>query len=266
MLIQAEQGLGDTLQFVRYLSLLGQSDGAVWFEPQPALIPLLTRSGFQGLIAPNAGLPSFDVQTTLLSLPHLLHTTLESVPAATPYLSADPERVVRWRDKLRDVTGFRVGIHWQGNPQSPLEPWRSIPLALFKALASIPAVRLVSLQKGFGVEQIPLIADQFAVLDLSPDLDSDGGAFIDTAAVMSVCDLIVTSDSATAHLAGALGLPVWIALCAAADWRWLHGRTDSPWYPTMRLFRQPRHTDWRAVFEEIANQLTAVVRQKHLNA
>jgi len=257
LLVQAEQGLGDTIQFIRYVPKL-QSQGAnVIVEVQPALLPLLVQSGFRGLIAQGSALPHFDVHAPLLSLPRLLNTTLDSIPAKVSYLSAEPGLVDHWRRKLGEHPGIKVGIFWQVSQNSPL-PWRSFPLAAAEPLGKLPGVCLVSLQKGFGTEQIPANAERVPLVDFSSELDEANGPFMDTAALVSQLDLVITADSAGAHLAGALGVPGWVLLPLAADWRWMHARADSPWYPTLRLFRQQRRGDWPGVFEEVASALSAL--------
>jgi hypothetical protein len=194
-----------------------------------------------------------------MSAPAVFGTTLDTLPAAVPYLSADAERVERWRREL-DVPGFRIAIAWQGNPQYEDDPRRSVPLAEFAPLADLPGVRLFSLQKQHGLEQLAAQQKRLSLVDLGPRLDAGDQAFVDTAAVMKNMDLVVTSDSAVAHLAGALGVPVWMAVPRVPDWRWLLDRDDSPWYPTMRLFRQTTSGDWAGVFARIAEQLTDQVR------
>jgi tetratricopeptide (TPR) repeat protein len=254
LLIRAEQGLGDTLQFLRYVRLLERQGTQVVTEVQPQLLPLLEKSGFASLVAQGEPVPAVDVQVALLSLPGLLGTTLDNLPAEVPYLSADAARVARWQTRLAALPKPLIAIHWQGNPRSPLEPLRSPPLAAFEPVARATGGTLVSVQKGPGVDQIAAIADRCAVVDLSAELDADG-AFLDTAAVVSLADLVITSDSAVAHLSGALARPVWVVLPCAADWRWLTAREDSPWYPTMRLFRQLERGHWTEVFARVAAEL-----------
>lgn len=255
LLVCAEQGLGDTLQFVRYVPHLAQAGGRIVLEVQPSLLPLLRGSGFANLLGQGERLPVFDTHISLLSLPRILGTTLETIPRNVPYLNPDRGRLEAWRQELAGIEGFRVGIHWQGNPQSPLEPWRSMPLERFEPLARVAGVCLVSLQKGPGTEQLAALQGRFEVVDLARKLDVAHGPFMDTAALVSLLDLVITSDSAVAHLAGALGVDVWVVLPVSADWRWLHGREDSPWYPTMRLFRQRQLGQWNEVFEHIAEAL-----------
>ena len=175
--------------------------------------------------------------------------------AALGIMAREPERVARWRDALpRD--GLRIGIAWQGNPNAKIDAGRSIPLAQFAPLARIAGVRLVSLQKGHGLDQIEALPDGIEVVTLGDQFDTGPDAFVDTAAVMATLDLVVTSDTSIAHLAGALGRPVWVALRHVPDWRWLLGREDSPWYPTMRLFRQTRPDYWTDVFTRIGDAAT----------
>ncbi len=262
LLVHAEQGLGDTLHFIRYLKLVHQAGGRVYVEVQPALAPLLKSSGITGVIPGGATLPRFDLHVPLLSLPGVLGTTLETVPADVPYLAADPRLLKHWRGQLRGVTGYKVGIVWQGNPEYSLDQFRSIPLREFAPLADVPDVHLLSLQKTHGLEQLADAAGQFSVIELGSKLDQTGGAFMDTAAVICNLDLVVTSDTATAHLAGGLGVPVWVALSHAPEWRWMLDREDSPWYPTMRLFRQSRQGDWSDVFVRLKKELAAYVARR----
>ena len=190
-----------------------------------------------------------------MSLPHVLGTDLHTIPHDVPYLSADAILVEQWRNTLAAYPGLRVGIAWQGRPQFRGDRLRSIPLAAFAPLAAVPGVRLISLQKGHGSGQLAELHERFEVIDLGDSLDSTAGPFMDTAAVMKNLDLVITSDTAIAHLAGALGVPVWLALCASPEWRWMLARTDSPWYPTMRLFRQTTLGNWTDVFQRMAAEL-----------
>ena len=266
LLIQCEQGLGDTLQFCRYVHLVKQRVGRVVFQAQRSIVPLLRNChGFDGLIAEGEEPPNFDFQSPLLSLPRIMGTTLNTLPVNVPYLSADPVRVDKWEKILGPKVGIRIGIAWRGNPSHQCDKERSIPLAAFQSLAEIEGVTLVSLQKAQGSDEVLAMRDRFALVDFGCELDSHGGAFLDTAAIMKNLDLVVTVDSAPAHLAGALGVPVWLVLSFVADWRWLLDRQDSPWYPTMRLFRQSTAGDWQDVFCRLADQLKASFRT-HIQA
>jgi tetratricopeptide (TPR) repeat protein len=262
LLIHAEQGLGDTLHFIRYARLADRLGGPIVVEVQPALVPLLTASGYQNLLAGGSPLPTFDVHASLMSMPGLLATTVDTVPANVPYLSTDPELVARWRERLAETPGFKIGIVWQGNPAYTFDRFRSIPLAEFSPLAVVPGVELLSLQKNAGIEQIAALERRFRVCDLGSTLDLTVGPFLEMAAVMANLDLLITSDTAAAHLAGGLGVPVWLALGKACEWRWMNDRSDSPWYPTMRLFRQSRHGDWSDVFRAMQREVTELVRHR----
>jgi tetratricopeptide (TPR) repeat protein len=252
ILAYAEQGFGDTIQFVRYLPLLVGRGAAVTLAVQPRLMALLSCMADLVTIVPLGDVRArFDFQCALLSLPHKFGTTLSSIPTDRPYLSADPALVARWRERIGH-TGFKIGIAWQGSTDYAGDRGRSLALREFAPLAAIPGVRLISLQKGFGVEQIAAV--DFSVETLDESFDASG-AFVDTAALMMSLDLVVTSDTSIPHLAGALGRPVFIALRRVPDWRWLLDRDDSPWYPTARLFRQRAIGDWADVFERIAAEV-----------
>ena len=256
VLLWCEQGLGDALQFVRYAPLVKERGGRVALECPGLLAPLLrTLAGVDALVAEGTPLPPFDCHAPLLSLPFLVGTRLDTVPADVPYLSADPAGVEAWRDRLASVAGFKVGIAWQGNPHHKWDRWRSVPLTAFAPLAELPGVRLVSLQQGPGSEQLRAGKARFPVTELGERWGASS-AWADTAAVMASLDLVVTVDTAPAHLAGALGVPVWVPLPTLVDWRWLLDRDDSPWYPTMRLFRQRQLGEWEPVFARMAAELS----------
>ena len=250
ILFHAEQGLGDTVQFLRFVPLVKDRGGRVIVACQKPLLPLFSACPWiDRLVVQGETLPQFDVQAPLMSLPRILGTTLATLPSRVPYLSADPELVQRWQKELATYPGFRIGVAWQGNPKNPADRQRSFPLASLAPLAKLPGVRLFSLQKGPGSEQID---QRFPLVELGSRLDEAAGPFMDTAAVMTNLDLVISACTSLAHLAGALAVPVWIALKFAPEWRWLYGREDSPWYPTARLFRQPQPGDWTAVFDRMA--------------
>jgi Flp pilus assembly protein TadD len=262
ILLHAEQGLGDTLQFIRYAPLVKQLGGKVLFECPPELVRIVQScAGIDRIIPLGQSLPAFDCQLPLLSLPHVLKTTMATVPASVPYLRAEPALMAQWRQELSGYAGFKIGIVWQGNPRygqldcRNANQWRSIPLAQFAPIADIPGVKLFSLQKGPGTEQLAQWPPPVPIVDLESRLLD----FMDTAAVMMNLDLIITSDTSVPHLAGALGLPVWTVLQLVPDWRWLLERSDCPWYPTMRLFRQTKAGDWAEVFQRIATEIRLLV-------
>jgi Tfp pilus assembly protein PilF len=246
LLVHSEQGLGDVIQFVRYLPGI---EGQALFEAPPRLIRLLASNKNMPPMAPvGVTAPRVDAVIPLLSLP----ARTRIAPAAPPYLFAEPDRMAVWRDRL-GTDGRRVGIAWQGFSGRFEDRGRSIPLTAFAPLAAVPNIRLISLQNGEGEEQI---AGAGFALETLPGLDAGPDAFLDTAAVIMALDLIITSDTSIAHLAGALGRPVWVALRHVPDWRWMLDRSDSPWYPTMKLFRQQIDGAWEAVFAEMAMALT----------
>lgn len=261
ILLHAEQGLGDTLQFVRYSKLVRERGGTVLLECAERLHRLLGRCPeIDQLVASGGPLPRFDVHAPLMSLPRIFGTRLETIPAAVPYLSADPALVEYWRCELEPLSGLKVGIVWQGNPKYAGDRLRSIRLEQFASLVRIEGVHLISLQKGAGSEQVPAFAARYRQLtDLGSRLDETSGPFMDTAAVMMNLDLLITPDTAAAHLAGALGVPVWLALTALPEPRWLLDREDSPWYPTVRLFRQAQRGHWNPVFDRMARALASKV-------
>jgi hypothetical protein len=252
ILLGAEQGLGDTIHFLRYASLVQQQGGTVVFECPSALLSLAaTCAGIDRLVTRGEPLPAFDLHAPLLSLPGIFRTTRLAIPAQVPYLAADPSRVEHWRRELASEPRFKVGIVWQGNPAFSRDRQRSIPLAEFAELAKLDGVALYSLQVGQGSD--PLATSGLPITDLGSRFDP--ASLADLAAVLVNVDLLITVDTAPAHLAGALGVPVWVALPVLADWRWMLGRSDSPWYPSMRLFRQQRPDDWQPVLEQMVQEL-----------
>ena len=263
ILIHTEQGLGDTIQFIRYAPQLKQRGGRVIVHCQAALMRLLaTAPGVDSRVAWHSPLPPVDVYEHLLNLPGVFGTNLTTIPAPIPYLQADADLVESWRRELKPLGGLKVGITWKGSIKNLSDQKRSIPLACFARLAKIAGVQLINLQKGPGTDQLEELAGRFPLLDLGDRLDGANGAFMDTAAIMMNLDLVISCDTAIPHLAGALGVPVWVALPLAADWRWLLERDDSPWYPTMRLFRQTHYGDWEGVFDRMANELQALIARR----
>jgi tetratricopeptide (TPR) repeat protein len=263
LLVHAEEGLGDTIQFCRYIAQVKSRGASVVFEVQAPLKRLLGTLTFGGrLIARGEPVGPIDLETPLLSLPAALGADLATVPRDVPYLAAEPERIKFWASRVGGGARFKVGIAWQGNVEAERRVSsrpRSVPLAAFAPLAAMPEVRLVSLQKGLGREQLPGVNFAGQIVDLGEDFDHGSDAFIDTAAVMMNLDLVVTSDTSIAHLAGALGRPVWTVLSENPDWRWLTERDDSPWYPTMRLFRMPIGGKWSELLESVAAALRSKI-------
>jgi Tfp pilus assembly protein PilF len=254
ILLYAQHGLGDTLQFVRYVPRVAAMGGRVVLQVQPNLLPLLGRKpGAAAVLSIMDDPGPFDVQATLLELPAILGDTLETIPAEVPYLRADPLLRARWAARLAGDGGFKVGVAWHGNPNQKDGLVRRCALRDMAPLCGVPGVTVYSLQVGAGREELAA-GDRPPVRDLGA-IDGETGPFMDTAAIMESLDLVVTIDTSIAHLAGGLARPVWMVVPYWADWRWMVERTDSPWYPTMRIFRQPRQGAWAPVFAELATAL-----------
>jgi tetratricopeptide (TPR) repeat protein len=253
ILVHCEQGLGDTLQFIRYTELLKQRGAYVLVACPPSLLSLIAHcpSIDKALDLERRGENKFDFHVPLLSLPGILGTTLESLPVKIPYIWPDPDLIERWKSKLGRRAEFRIGIVWQGNKTSWIDRRRSIPLRQFSGILRTRGVHVYSLQMGDDAEPI-------ADLPIT-DLRDRPNDFHQTAAIMCNLDLVISCDSAPAHLAGALGVPVWVALSFAGDWRYLLDREDCPWYPTMRLFRQSRPGDWDSVFCRMEQELAKLL-------
>jgi len=259
IVVFAEQGLGDIIQFARYLPLLKERGAEVKLLVTDQMQTIL-RAAFPDImistkVAARTARAS-DFQCAMMSLPIGFGTRVDSVPAAVPYLKPDPARVARWCERIGSH-GFRIGICWQGSPDPDVDAGRSVPLKAFAPLAALADVRLISLQKHTGTEQIARVT--FTVETLGDDFDSGPDAFVDTMAVMESLDLIISPDTSIAHVAGALARPLWIALKRVPDWRWMLDRPDTPWYPTARLFRQERAGDWNAVFARMHAALTPLL-------
>ncbi len=253
VLVMKDHGLGDTIQFFRYVALMAEAGlETTLFCPLSMHRLLASYPGVRLIGAMDD--EAYDAQIAISSLPHAFGTRLDTIPTPIPYLHAEPKLKEKWASRI-GMVGFKIGIVWQGNSNPEADMARAMRLVSFAPIAALPNVRLISLQKGFGSEQIAALPEGMSVETLGEDFDAGAGAFVDTAAVMASLDLIISCDTSVAHLAGALGRPVWIALKKDAEWRWLRGRADSPWYPTMRLFRQTQHGEWPSVFEAIAAAL-----------
>lgn len=266
ILLYAEQGLGDTIQFARYAPLVAGRAGRVVVECQERLAAIIRSiRGVSAVLSPESPLPPFDVQAALMSLPRLLGTTLDTIPCQTPYLSIEPALVDRWREMLGQPRGLRVGLAWAGNPQHANDRNRSFPLGVLGPLRAIPGIQCYSLHvgdkaaaevrdSGGWVRQV-LTENGLTETGLPEYGLTEAGGVPELGALMCCLDLVITADTMPAHLAGALGRPVWTLLSGAADWRWHGEREDSPWYPTMRLFRQPRLGDWAAVVDRVCGEI-----------
>ncbi len=261
IVLYPEQGLGDAIHFVRMAEVLQQRGARVWLRCDAKLIPLLCSArGIDQIYPTELSIDAVDYQASLVEVADRLQIDGDTIPADVPYLSVSDSLVSywqRWLDSQIASPGRRVGICWQGNPHHHADHYRSVALQEFAPLAAVAGVHLVSLQRGFGSQQIAQATFADKLLKLPEDLDQSSGAFLDTAAVMRNLDLVITTDTSTAHLAGALGVPAWVMLGKLPDWRWLLEASTTPWYPSLRLFRQQALGDWQAVVEEMAAELAA---------
>jgi tetratricopeptide (TPR) repeat protein len=258
ILLHAEQGFGDSIQFIRYLPMVRAKAERVILELPDGLLSLIGELA-DGVTMLNRGaaLPSFDLHCPLMSLPLAFGTTISTIPASVPYLRAPADRLAAWRARMSREATPRVGLVWSGRADHKNDHNRSIALSRLQSLLAVPDVRFISLQKEY--READLVA-----LNSAPimRLDATLNDFADTAAVISELDLVIAVDTATAHLAGAMGKPLWLLLSYIQDWRWMRGRADSPWYPTAMLFRQPEIGDWDAVIARVAQKLTAFVKKR----
>ena len=253
--LHAEQGLGDALQCVRYVPLVAARGGKVVLGVQKRLHRLLTGTeGAQQVISEGERPPEFSWHCPLFSLPLAFATDLDTIPAGIPYVHPDPTQVEAWRQRLQG-NSLRIGLAWGGNPNYPHELWRSIPLEKLAPLTNIASATFYSLQMGPAAAQLKQLGPRARLIDLQ-DEQKD---FADTAAIVANLDLVISIDTSVAHLAGAMGKPVWILLNNSPDWRWLIDREDSPWYPTARLFRQSTFGNWQEVMTRVERDLCELV-------
>lgn len=256
VLATAEQGLGDSLQWARFLPLLARRGATVLVEARPGARELFsTIEGVAGVVGPGDWIERLDFQCSLFSLPHAFGVDLATIPAEVPYVHPPEALIARWRRAL-PPGGRRIGLVWQGNPTSKVDKGRSFPLAALRPLSQVKDAAFVCLQRDHGLDQLG--DAPFPITRLGPAYEA--GSLLDTAALIANLDLVIACDTAVAHLAGALGKPVWIALKTPAEWRWLRGRGDSPWYPSARLYRQAASGDWESVVSAMAGDLAVTPR------
>jgi tetratricopeptide (TPR) repeat protein len=253
IIVHDEQGAGDAIQFARFAPLLSLLGARVFLECNGQLVRLLSGlPGIEGVVERFGSLPPHDYQCSLLSLPYLLGTTLDTIPRQTPYIFAERELTLAWSQKLSAHHGLKVGLVWAGNPEFKADRLRSPGFEAFRPLFEVPDISVFALQKGAGRRDLETAHGvPQNLFDLNDQIDD----FADTAAIMANLDLIVTSCTGPAHLAGALGRPTWTVIPFSPDWRWMEERKDTPWYPTMRLFRQDRRGDWSTVMQRLTEEL-----------
>jgi len=266
--LRAEQGLGDTFQFIRYVKIAKEMGGTTIVAVQPPLMQYMKSCPYiDVLIAYNENPPPFDVYAAFVSCPMILKTTLENVPADIPYLHADEDLVNYWHKKLNHDTNFKIGICWQGNPNYSTHFLRmavaakSIPLSYFVPLFDIPGTSFYCLQIKTGTEQLEGLSPSARVklMVFDDDFDKSHGSFMDSAAVIKNLDLVITIDTSIGHFSAGLGTPTWVLLPEPPDWRWMLDRADTPWYPNMKLFRQPKPGDWQSPMDAIAAELMTIL-------
>jgi tetratricopeptide (TPR) repeat protein len=258
ILLYAEQGFGDTIQFIRYAHLVAQKGAKVILECQQELTPLLQNvEGIQQVFKCGESLPEFDMHCPLLSLPLVFRTTLESIPVKIPYIIPDNTLFRKWRDRIHnDNSKLKIGLVWAGRPEHKNDNNRSCSLEVFSLLLHFEDITFYSLQKGNAALQTRNPLKGIRIINFTDEIKD----FSDTAAFIENLDLIISVDTAVAHLTGALGKPVWTLLPFVPEWRWLLNREDSPWYPTMRLFRQPAPGDWNSVMKTVSEELNKLVK------
>jgi hypothetical protein len=252
ILVRSEQGLGDMFQFARYLPLLKARGARVLFQPLKGLDTIARRfPGIDHILADGERLPAIDFCANLMSLPLAFGTTVATIPAEVPYLSPDPAYLAKWASRFADRSRPRVGLAWAGRPTHRSDRLRSMHLDQLASILDVEGVRFVSLQKGPAAAQAEAVPERVDWDGIGAELDE----LDDAAAVLSELDLLIAVDTGLAHLAGALGKPVWVMLQTPSEYRWMAGREDTPWYPTMRLFRQDSPRAWGAVVERVAESL-----------
>ena len=257
ILIHTEQGLGDSIQFSRYIELVEKLGAKVIFEVEDSLIKLMKNlNGNFAIVRKGEKLPFFDCHCPLLSLPHAFKTNINSIPQNIPYITKPslPKKI--WENKLNQ-DNFNIGICWQGSSYSKDEG-RSFSIKYFKNISKIKNVKLFSLQKNDGAEQLHSNFEEIKVINFGSDLDKEA-AFLDTAVLMTKLDLIITVDTSIAHLAGSMGCKVWVLLQFIPDWRWMLDKKITPWYPSMKLFRQSKLNDWNGPFKQIENEINSFI-------
>jgi len=270
ILIHAEQGLGDTFQFIRYAKMVKAKNGTVIAAVQKPLVRIMKNcKDIDLVISLEETAPHFDVHSPIMSLPYALQTRLDTIPNEIPYLYADEKLVSDWKQKLSTDKNFKIGICWQGNDNyaTPLlratVAQKSVHPRQFAPICEVPGVSIYSLQKTTGTDQLKDLPATMNIITFDGDFDQSNGRFMDTAAVIKNLDLVITVDTSISHLASGLGTPTWVMLPNPADWRWMLDRTDSPWYPkVLRLFKQPTPGDWETMILEVAEELKKHISKK----
>jgi len=251
------------MQFIRYAKCVKELGATVLINIHAPLMKLFTLCDFIDQLSPRGSKhPTIDIKIPIMSLPFIFNTTLETVPADIPYLYADEHLIKFWKEKITQDKNFKIGLAWVSKSKHLEKNYltrRSVPLKNFAPLAELHNVSFYSLQKTDGLDQLSNLPQNFTVKSFGPDFDNTNGRFMDTAALIMNLDLVITSDTSIAHLAGALGKETWILLPYVAEWRWMQERNTTPWYPNARLFRQKKHSDWTHVIQAIKEELQKII-------
>lgn len=270
ILLYAEQGLGDTLHFVRFSEILSKKGARTILHIQPQLLAILQQCKGIGELVPNSLQVEtpFDYHCSLIDVADILGIDASNIPSQVPYLFAKPSLISFWANGLQRAippSPFRIGLNWQGNPDHQADMFRSFPLKSMECLAELDGVQLISLQKGKGTEQLEHWQGKKIIYCMPEEVDQSSGAFMDTAAILHALDYVVTSDTSLAHLAGGMGIKTCLVLGFTPDWRWLQYRSDSPWYPSLRVFRQTAIGEWNPVLQEVAEFLRGEFAKPRVN-
>lgn len=271
ILIYCEQGLGDTIQFSRYINLLKPLVKKIFFLVPKKMKKLLKslednkKNNIEIITDVKNTNLKFDLCCPLLSLPRLFKTDFNSIPCEIPYLKIPKKKIKKWREFIGN-DGFKIGINWQGNASSIADKGRSFSKKMFKEMSEMKEVRLISVQKELQINECDNFIDNIKIEKISENFDKEDEAFLDSAAILKACDLVITSDTAIAHLSGSLGIKTWLVLQYIPDWRWMLNINYSPWYKSMKIFRQSKLDDWNSAFNEINKELkTLILSQKNFN-
>ncbi|MFA6065887.1 MAG: hypothetical protein WC707_01765 [Candidatus Babeliaceae bacterium] len=257
ILVYCQWGFGDTFMYLRYLAELKKLGATVICCVQKPLVNIVSYCPFiDRVITSNDTKPAFDYQVPITYLPEVFNTTIDTIPHQVPYMFVDDQYIQQWAPAGDSKKALKIGICWQGALREDAQTAnRSIKLLDLLPVIAIPGVEIYSLQQGYGADQIEDLPKNYHIVTFGENFDKGHGAFVDTAAVIKNLDLVLTIDTSIAHLAGALGVPVWVMLQYASEWRFFLNRSDSPWYPTMRLFRQTQQSDWSPVIQEVVHAL-----------
>jgi tetratricopeptide (TPR) repeat protein len=259
ILLHAGAGFGDTIQFIRYVPMIKGRGASIIVGCQKEIGTLLKGvGGIDQIVIEGERIPHFDIQSSMFRLPIIFETTINNIPDRVPYITVNPQLISKWRDVFLNKRAFKIGLTWAGGHRIGMYRYRVCPSELFSCLSDLKNVVFYSLQVGIHKDEIQSLPRDLNLIDLTAEIKD----FSDTAALIENLDVVISVDTSVAHLAGALGKPVWTLLPQVPDWRWMLNRADSPWYPTMRLFRQPSPGDWNSVISKLHDELEKIIMEK----